>query len=196
MASPPETQSRRAKILTAAADLFYVHSFAAVGMDAIGQRAGLTGPAIYRYFSGKDEILATLFDEALDGLVAATGQSFDEPWEEFEYLVRGHVTFLLEQRKLAGVKVREERSLSGSSQQRLHARERRYVGRWLSCVARCTPDLASAEQASAAHAALGMVNSIAMWPASALHSTVIPDQLAATAVGGLRAAAGLSAARH
>ncbi len=37
-------------ILKAAKDLFYERSFAAVGVDEIGQRAGVTGPMIYSHF--------------------------------------------------------------------------------------------------------------------------------------------------
>lgn len=187
MTATTSTESKREKILAAAAELFYEQSFAAVGMDAIGQKAGLTGPAIYRYFSGKDEILATLFDEALDGLLAATGNAYEDPWEELDYLVRGHTRFVIEQRRLAGVKVREERSLSGPTQQRLRARERRYVGRWLDCVAACAPDLPPDAQISAGHAAVELANSVALWPTSVLKYPDVPAQLATIVVGGLRA---------
>jgi AcrR family transcriptional regulator len=51
---------RAKKILEAAVELFYERGFAAVGVDDIGERAGVAGPAIYRHFRGKDEILATL----------------------------------------------------------------------------------------------------------------------------------------
>src|SRR3954471_23694985 len=89
--------SRYAKILQAGADLFYERSFAAVGVDEIGQRAGVTGPAIYRHFSGKDEILATLFDDAVDRLVEATAGEYEDPRSELEGLVRGHAAFVLEE---------------------------------------------------------------------------------------------------
>src|SRR6058998_3763722 len=96
---------RQQRILDAAAELFFERGFAAVGVDEIGQRAGVTGPAIYRHFSGKDEILATLFDDAIDRLVDATAGEFDDPREELDALVRGHARFVLGERKLAGVKI-------------------------------------------------------------------------------------------
>jgi len=82
-------------ILQVAKDLFYEKSFAAVGVDEIGARAGVTGPAIYRHFSGKDEILATLFDDALEALSEATAATSSDPFVELEGLVRGHVQFVI-----------------------------------------------------------------------------------------------------
>lgn len=166
--------TRHKEILEAAAELFYSRSFAAVGMDAIGERAGVTGPAIYRHFSGKNEILATLFDEAIDGLVLATAQTFDDPWQELEYLIRGHTSFVISQRKLAGVKIREERSVAGPARKRLHARERRYVERWTTCIGRCLPHLSVDEQVSISHATIGAMNSVASWPPAALHTVDVP----------------------
>ena len=189
MASPANSSKRHKNILEAATELFYAHSFAAVGMDAIGERAGVTGPAVYRHFSGKNEILATLFDEAIDGLVLATGNTFDDPIEELEYLVRGHAKYVLEQRKLAGVKIREERSLAGPSRKRLHARERRYVERWIECVGRCYPDMPADAQISAAHSAIGMLNSLATFPPEALRADDLPALMVELVLRGLAGAA-------
>jgi AcrR family transcriptional regulator len=185
VARPSGAAERHKSILDAAADLFYTHSFAAVGMDAIGERAGVTGPAVYRHFSGKQEILATLFDEAIDGLMLATGRSFDDPWEELAHLVRGHTQFVLDQRKLAGVKIREERSLAGPARKRLHDRERRYIERWVACVSRCRPELRGERKATDVHATIGMLNSVATWPPEALRTRSIPDEMVELVFRGL-----------
>ena len=52
-------------ILDSAKRLFYERGYDGVGVDEIGAASGVTGPAIYRHFTGKEEILATLFDEAM-----------------------------------------------------------------------------------------------------------------------------------
>src|ERR1700747_1168873 len=82
---------RSDKILRAALLLFYERGFDGVGVDLIGERAGISGPAIYRYFSGKDEFLLALLDEAIDRVLLSTGGTFDDPREELEHLIRGHV---------------------------------------------------------------------------------------------------------
>ena len=182
---PTAAAPRHKNILDAAAELFYAHSFAGVGIDAIGERAGVTGPAVYRHFSGKNEILATLFDEAIDGLMLATGRSFEDPWEELEYLIRGHTSYVIEHRKLAGVKIREERSLTGPARKRLHERERRYIDRWMACLARCCPDTTADQRATSVHAVIGMLNSIATWPPQALRLDSVPDAVAGLVLNGL-----------
>jgi AcrR family transcriptional regulator len=174
-------------ILKAAKELFYERSFAAVGVDEIGQRAGVTGPAIYRHFRGKDEILSTLFDDAIDRLMEATAVQSDDPWEELEALVRGHAEFVMGERKLAGVKIREERSLAEPFRRGLHRRERRYVERWTACLARCYPDLDMQELTTATHVALGALNSVATWSAEAVKGDDTPEVIAKVVLRGLRA---------
>ena len=95
--------ARDAKILEVAADLFRKRGFAAVGVDEIGKQAGVTGPAIYRHFKGKDEILGALFDEGMDEVVRVTAGSFEDPWEELRHAATGHVTYVLNHPRLAGV---------------------------------------------------------------------------------------------
>jgi AcrR family transcriptional regulator len=182
-------------ILKAAKELFYEKSFAGVGVDEIGQRAGVTGPAIYRHFSGKDEILSTLFDDAIDRLMEATTVESADPFEELEALVRGHLTFVMGERKLAGVKIREERSLAEPFRRGLHRRERRYIERWLDCMERCYPERAKAELTTATHVALGALNSIATWSTDAVKGDRTPDVIAEVVLRGLHAFEAANAAR-
>ena len=144
--------------------LFYERGFDAVTVDEIGERAGISGPAIYRHFSGKHEILGTLFDDALDRLVEATAGEFDDPWQELERLATGHAAFVLAERKLAGVKIREDRSLAEPYRRRLRRRESRYTERWVTCIRGCFPEVTADDARAAALAAIGALNSVAMWP--------------------------------
>lgn len=177
--------SRYNQILHAGAELFYERGFAAVGVDEIGKRAGVTGPAIYRHFASKDEILATLFDDAIDRLVEATAGEFDDPREELENLVRGHARYVLQERNLAGVKMREEHSLAEPYSRRLRRRERRYIDRWITCLKRCFPDADHDEIVTATHGALGALNSVPMWAPEALAAENLPDVVAALVLRGL-----------
>ncbi len=58
---------RRATILAAAAELFAQKGVAGAGIDEIGALAGVTGPAIYRHFRGKDALVRAVI---LQGLAA------------------------------------------------------------------------------------------------------------------------------
>jgi AcrR family transcriptional regulator len=60
----------RARILTAAADLFYRHGIRAVGVEAIAEAAGTNKMTLYRHFASKDELVAEYlrqFANAADG---------------------------------------------------------------------------------------------------------------------------------
>lgn len=151
-------------ILNAALELFAEHGFAAVGVDRIGQRAGIPGPHIYRYFSGKDELLATLIDEAMDRLLRLTAATAEEPREELALLVRGHVRFAVGDRRLLSVYSQEARSLADADQRRTRRRQREYVSRWVELLGRCYPVRAALELEAAAHGAIGHIQSVIRWP--------------------------------
>jgi AcrR family transcriptional regulator len=180
-------RSRQALILKAAKQLFYERSFAAVGVDEIGERAGVTGPAIYRHFQGKDEILSVLFNDAIDRIVAETSVQSDDPWEELEALVRGHAKFVMSERELAGVKIREERSLAQPFRRSLQRRERNYIERWLAVMERCYPDHDPQELATAVEVALGALNSIPTWSRDALKGPRTADVVTEVVLRGLHA---------
>jgi AcrR family transcriptional regulator len=159
--------ARDEKIRSAAAELFYRRGFAAVGVDEIGEAAGVSGPAIYRHFKGKDEILATLFDEGMDEIVRLTGGTFDDPADELAHLIREHARYVLSDTHVASVWIREDRSLVDPYRKRYLRRARKYFDRWRDCVQACYPDASEDEVACAVFAVLGMLNSIPSWPPAA-----------------------------
>jgi AcrR family transcriptional regulator len=55
---------RRAVILSAAAAMFQERGYAASSIDAIAAASGVSGPAIYRYFARKTELLVALLEGA------------------------------------------------------------------------------------------------------------------------------------
>ena len=58
----------RARILTAAGELFYRHGIRAVGVDSIAEAAGTNKMTLYRHFESKDELVAEyLRQEAAKG---------------------------------------------------------------------------------------------------------------------------------
>ena len=76
--------TRQRKILDVAAQLFHEKGFHGVGIDEIGRQAGVSGPAVYRHFKGKDEIL--LSELILNPSHSILTQSFDSRLR----LVRSH----------------------------------------------------------------------------------------------------------
>jgi AcrR family transcriptional regulator len=174
-------------ILDAALELFSEHGFAAVGVDRIGQRAGVPGPHIYRHFSGKDELLATLVDQAMDRLLSLTAATTEEPAEELERLVRGHVRFALGDRALLSVYAQEARSLREADQRRTRRRQRAYIERWTTTLARRYPGRSAVELEAAAHGAIGHIQSVIRWPRALLAAPELEALIARDVLHGLDA---------
>jgi AcrR family transcriptional regulator len=156
--------TRDLEILVIAADLFFKKSYEAVTVDQIGAAAGLTGPAIYRHFKSKGDILAALFDQAIDGMLSATGAPLPDPVDDVTHLVSAHADFVVQQHTLASVWIREGRSLPQEHRSRLRRRERAYIARWTACIQRCHPDLSDHDAQLAALTALGTLNATSSWP--------------------------------
>jgi AcrR family transcriptional regulator len=66
----------RARILAAAADLFYRHGIRAVGVEAIAEAAGTNKMTLYRHFASKDELVAECLRQA--------AQEADSCWARFQ----------------------------------------------------------------------------------------------------------------
>lgn len=156
-------------ILVAAAELFFEKSFASVGVDEIGARAGITGPAIYRHFASKEEILETLFDQAMDGLLRLVGMpDGGDPGVSLDRLIAGQVEFALTDRTLVSVYAREARSLGPIIRRRVVRRQRDHVNRWVVALRQCYPGCTEVQALATAHACIGLTLSVAHWPHEAL----------------------------
>jgi AcrR family transcriptional regulator len=172
-------------ILDTAAAVFYEKGFHGVGVDELGTRAGLSGPALYRHFSGKDEILAALFNEALDQLLGATAAVHDDPATDLDRLIRHHVAFAVNHRHLVNVYQREDRSLVDPWKRHFDRRRRHYIAQWEAIVSRRFPHATDAEIAAGTQACLSVIFSIAYWPAKLAQTPGLADLIAGFAVDGL-----------
>lgn len=66
---------RRGAIVAAASGLFARRGFAAVGIDDIGAAVGISGPAIYRHFAGKDGVFEAVVRSTLERLDSDIGSA-------------------------------------------------------------------------------------------------------------------------
>jgi AcrR family transcriptional regulator len=178
--------SREREILDAAAALFYEKGFHGVGVDQIGERVGISGPALYRHFAGKDEILATLFNEAMDELISGTAAVYDDPHRDLQRLIRHHVEFSISHRHLVNVYQREDRSLVEPWRRHFDRRTRQYASRWEATLRRCFPDAPKEHIAAGTQAAIGLIHSVAYWPTRVMsEDSDLPDFLCRLVTEGL-----------
>jgi len=168
---------------------FQEKGFHGVGMDELGTRAGLSGPSLYRYFSGKDEILATLLNEAMDELLAATAPVEEDPAADLRRALRHHAEFALANRALVTLYQREVGSLVDPWSRSFTRRRGHYTRRWEALVARARPDLDDATVAATSQGCLGLVFSVSSWPDRTLVRPRLAELIVDLALRGIDGAA-------
>lgn len=155
-------EDRRRALLTAAASLFAANGFNRVSLEDLGAAAGVSGPAVYRHFPGKQavlaDLLATVSRELLDGgrqVVAETSN----PLAALRRLVEFQVDFALGKPDVIRVQDRDLSNLSDQDQAAVRALQRSYVEVWVEVLSRLHPGTDAAELRTRAHATFGLINS-------------------------------------
>lgn len=149
--------SRREQLLESAADLFAEKGFHGVGIDDIGEAAGITGPGVYRHFPSKQALLETLIARTMDRML-----DLAEHAEDLDALVDLHATLVTEQKTLMGVWVREQAALAEDVRRSLRTQMRRYEQVWRDAAAPLRPDLSTHELNLVVGATLAMLNATSL----------------------------------
>lgn len=181
--------ARREAILSAAATLFAERGYAAVGMDDIGAAAGVTGPAIYRHFPAKAEVLTAVFDRIIDAVTdgsddAALGDPDPSPADALTTRIGLYAIGVAQRRELMGVFVREVHALPPEHRARLRARQRALVGRWRTLLGQAHPDWSAERVRTAVHGAFALLNAVGTFE-SPLSEAELAGQLTDLAIGAL-----------
>lgn len=145
---------RRQQILSTAADLFAARGFHGVSMGDIGAAVGVSGPALYKHFAGKEDILGQCLLHASDQLLAGAQE---EP--SLEALIARHADFALDNPALIVVQEREWGALGAETRAQVRKRQLAYVDVWCDALRPLRPDLSAAQARAAVQAAFGLLNS-------------------------------------
>ncbi len=131
---------RRAAILVAAARLMAERGFANVRLEDIGSAVGVSGPAMYRHFAAKHDLLAEMLRDVsqrlLDGGTAALRQNPGDPAGALRRLIAFHVEFAVTEPDLIQVHYRDLSSLDAVSEHRVRRLQGEYVGLWVEVLCR------------------------------------------------------------
>jgi AcrR family transcriptional regulator len=164
MATPaaPPAGNRREQILAVAAQLFARHGFHGVSIADLGAAVGISGPALYRHFPGKEALLAELLvgisEHLLDGGRARADRTAD-PHELLAALVEFHADFAQREPELIVVQDRDLANLPGPDRRKVRQLQRTYVEVWVDALRRAHPGLAVDAARTAAHGTFGLLNS-------------------------------------
>lgn len=155
-------RSRRDEILAIAVHLFATRGYHGVSMDDIGTAAGVTGPALYHHFAGKEAMLAAAITPVSEQLLAEGRKrvaNARDPRAALEALVDFHVAFALENPAVITLQLHELARLPDESRRTIRRLQRLYVEEWVGVLTDLRRGLPAAEARVAAHAAFGLMNS-------------------------------------
>lgn len=182
--------TRRAEILAAAAELIARHGYHGVSIGDLGRAVGLTGPALYRHFRGKDAMLAEMLLDIsarlrAEGIRRAAEAA--DPQIALEALLGWHLEFSLGNPALITVHERELDNVPEPERREIRRMQRAYVEEWVRVLRLLRPELPEDRARAAVHAMFGLLNSTP-------HSAAGLDRAAMTDLLRRMAAAALSAA--
>ena len=138
--------TRRDELIAIAADLFAEQGFAKVTVDDIGRAAGVSGPALYHHFEGKEamlgEMLVGISEYLLDGgrrvVEAGAAAGADDVLER---LIEFHAEFAVDDRSLITVHFRELLHAPPDDQARVRSLQTEYVDLWTTAMRHRFPEL-------------------------------------------------------
>jgi AcrR family transcriptional regulator len=154
--------NRKAMIVSAAAELFAAKGFSGIGIDEIGARVGITGPAIYRHFKGKDTLLAAVVMETVEAF-AVSDAALEAGHEQ---MAAEAVAVALDDPARLVTYMRERHRLVGEAREDLARAERRLYRPWREAIRAANPGLDADAIALRQLAVLTAMSAVASRPRS------------------------------
>lgn len=177
-------------ILVAAAELFGARGYSSVSLEDIGAAVGISGPAVYRHFAGKQALLGALLIGVSEDLVAggtAVVQGTADERTRMAMLVDFHVDFALRNAEVIRVQDRDLAHLTEESRSDVRRLQRAYIGLWIDALS----SLAAADRDELrlrVQACFGLLNSTPHSTSAALRTRADTSRvLAAMAIAALTA---------
>lgn len=183
--------ARRAELLEAAARQMAERGFAAVRLEDIGGAVGISGPAMYRHFASKtellDEMLIDISRRLYDGGVEVVDRGAD-PVSTLLALIGFHIDVLVSKPDLIAVQDRDLTSLTPEANHEVRSLQRRYVEAWVDVLMASAdgaePPLTREEARVRVHAVFGLLNSSPRLPV--FSETRLRDLLTSMAMSAMR----------
>ncbi|WP_203837256.1 MULTISPECIES: TetR/AcrR family transcriptional regulator [Winogradskya] len=162
-APAPRRRSRRDEILEIAVGLFASRGYHGVSMDDIGSAAGVTGPALYHHFAGKEAMLVAALIPVSEGLLHGgkerVGRHPEDAQAALTDLIEFHVEFALANPAVIALHLHELDRLPEEPKRQIRKLQRLYVEEWVVVLGTLRPELEAGEARVLAHSAFGLMNS-------------------------------------
>jgi AcrR family transcriptional regulator len=159
------TGNRKEQLAEAAAELFSRRGYHAVSVQDIAGAAGVTGPAVYRHFGSKQDVLAhvlltglEVFGQASADALAAT----DDPDKALAHLSAAVATLAVERREVTALWRWQGAHLGKTEQATIRRAGARIMDRWSAALRAARPELEPADVDLLCWAALSVFGSISV----------------------------------
>jgi AcrR family transcriptional regulator len=147
-------------LLHASLVLFNEHGYRETSMEQIAAAVAMPASAIYRYFSGKSEILATVMRRAADrmsGELSMLLSADDNPRDAVTQLIDAYVATSFANPELAFVYYTERVNLSPPDNVLLRNVQRSGIDSWVALLTSARPELTATAARFLVHAAMALV---------------------------------------
>lgn len=154
--------NRRQQILHTATRLFAEHGFHGVSMHDIGHACGISGPAIYKHFSGKHAILTealTVISNELLSMGRHRSAAAADPGQALTALIDWHIEFALGNPAYIVAQEREWANLDDDGKHEVRERQLAYIDVWVETVHQLQPEWDRHQARAAVQATFGLLNS-------------------------------------
>lgn len=152
--------SKYEALLTESLTLFNRKGYRDTTMEEIGSAVGMPTSGIYRYFSGKNDILAAIYRRGADRLSSEASSilgAVEEPEEELTGLIDAYVKRSFDHPELAYVYYTERVNMAPADQKILRNLQRATVESWVRLVTTIRSDWTVGQARFAVHAAMALV---------------------------------------
>jgi len=97
---------KRDRIIEAAVKVFAEKGFFTANVSDVAREAGVADGTIYLYFKNKDDVLISLFEHKMDGILQQFRerlQGIDDPLQKLEYFIQIYFEIIKNDKRLAEV---------------------------------------------------------------------------------------------
>ncbi|HEV2780132.1 MAG TPA: TetR/AcrR family transcriptional regulator [Actinophytocola sp.] len=157
---PHRPANRKAQLADAAAELFGRHGYHAVSVNDIACAAGVTGPAVYRHFAGKRDVLAHVLRTGLEVFEQVSAEALAEGG--LDGLLSAVAGLVVERREITALWRWQGSHLGRQDQAAIRRAGARIMDRWSAALRESRPDLAAADADLLCWAALSVFGSISV----------------------------------
>lgn len=156
-------RNRKAQLADAAAELFRKHGYHQVSVNDIAQAAGVTGPAVYRHFRGKQDILAHVLLSGMDTFGLVTERALATPGtaaDQLSALLRAVAELAVDRREITALWRWEGRHLAEADRTKIRHRGAELMAQWGIALRDARPELAKSDAELLCWATLSVYGSL------------------------------------